>query len=293
MADPTITISTSWSVMSPEIPAIELQAYNELVWSANAYLDKNLTLSGYVWPLVSTPTIKPPYPVGKGILVWQQDKVANQDPTIKEFKWVAPKFTDGAVQLKPTKFYNNIKNKTEVWGWGYTYGGSIQKAESEAAAAATAVSDYSLRGWFIDAEQQYKVPAGKMWATAFINKFKAIMPDTPLGLCSYRYPKLHPEFPWNEFLAGCVFHAPQVYWIQNNDPMAPKYQVEESYSQLRSIKNLHFVPIGVACEENGWKPSPAQINTFKKTVVDLGLPSGYGWWEWAQAEKIPSIWAEI
>jgi len=112
-------------------------------------------------------------------------------------------------------------------------------------------------------------------------------------LCSYRFPSLHPELPWSSFLRRSDFHAPQVYWMQADNPGE---QLQRSVRELLALRALPVVPIGAAFVEAGWQPTVAGINEFDRMAQALKLP-GIGWWEWGEnghgAEYHPDWWAAI
>ncbi len=232
-------------------------------------------------------------PTGKGIFVWQIKNARGGDPTkivtwLKELgmSWVAVKVTDGAgnFNLRPTQIVGGKVVRwaddilqplvsalkaagIAVWGWGYVYG---YDPAGEAAKAIERVRKFDLAGWIIDAEGEYKGKA--VAADIYMKGLRGL--GVPVGLCSFRFPKLHPEFPWRNFLAGCDFHMPQVYWMQATNAGA---QLQRSVKELMGIKNLPVVPVGPACSEGGWAPTVAQLDEFDRTAKALGCP-GVSWW---------------
>ena len=252
-------------------------------------------IDGWRWPDAGTAATDR-FPRGRGVLLWQAKLISV--PPVRLFDWVAIKATEGRILYEATTTSGRTlelqRSGTPVWGWGYVYGGSEEYAKIEAQVAAAAILRNGFAGWLIDAEQQYKVPEAKRWATAYMAELRRLLPELPVGLCSYRYPRLHPEFPWKEFVSGCDFHAPQLYWLLTTSDGAPGQQLEKSVSQLENEKKMPVVPIGIACYDptTEWQPSLAQMRNFVLSAHRMGLP-GYGWWEWAQAASNPLLWNEI
>jgi hypothetical protein len=264
----------------------------QILFNLAAYHGQHKTTAGWTWP--------PPaaIPTGKGMLVWQLAKLARIDARDAGLRWVALKATDGTQMFQPTRLGPAIQELraqgVAVYGWGYTYGRSAANARAEAAQVVNAVHAYDFDGWLIDAEQEYKQPDAGSWASRFCDEIRASCPTLPLGLCSYRYPALHPEFPWKYFAARCDFHAPQLYWVGARLASAPASQLQKSIAQLVAVRDMPIVPVGIACEDRslGWGPSAEQIESFVQAVHAAGLP-GYGWWEWAQAAENPALWERV
>jgi hypothetical protein len=107
--------------------------------------------------------------------------------------------------------------KIQVLGWHYVYG---DNPIGEAQIAVKRINELSLDGYAIDAEVEYKQPGRDVAARSFMSELrKGIPPNTvPVGLCSFRYPKLHPQLPWKDFLDKCDYNMPQVYWQAAHNP---------------------------------------------------------------------------
>ena len=88
----------------------------------------------------------------------------------------------------------------QVWGWQYIYG---DNPLGEARRAIQRVVELELDGFVLDAEKQYKESGKETAARQYMQELRAGLPDTPLALSTYRYPKLHPQIPYSEFLARC------------------------------------------------------------------------------------------
>ena len=155
----------------------------------------------------------------------------------------------------------------QVWGWGYVYG---YDPDGEAAAAVKRVNDLDLAGWIIDAEAEYKDKSAQ--AALYMGALRTRIPHTPLAICSFRFPDLHPEFPWKYFLTADI-NMPQVYWMQAQNAGS---QLRQSYTQFQKRCKIPFAPIGAAFGEAGWIPTTDSIKEFADTAYKMGLPA-YGW----------------
>jgi hypothetical protein len=223
------------------------------------------------------------YPLGKGILIWNLD--SNYQQTVDKLvglgvKWVAPKVVNAAMIYNSLYIDGFIKEARragiDVWGWGYTYG---VNPVAEGQETAKIINNLDLSGYFIDVEGEYDKSGMTTAAHNYVNNLKSNT-TKPLGLCSYRYPVLHQNVPWKVFLDAMDFHIPQVYWIQATLDTAPGYQLGRSYSQLKALKDLPYIPVGTVVKDDNspWVPSQAQILNFGNTAKQLNLP-GFGYYD--------------
>ncbi|MEP7357991.1 MAG: hypothetical protein ABI847_12165, partial [Anaerolineales bacterium] len=96
----------------------------------------------------------------------------------------------------------------QVWGWHYVYG---DKPVDEAERAVQRARELALDGYVVDAEGHYTAPGKAEAAQQFMAHLRAGLPrNTPVALSSYRYPSVHRELPWKEFLASSDLVMPQV-----------------------------------------------------------------------------------
>lgn len=174
----------------------------------------------------------------------------------------------------------------EPWGWHYIYG---DNPSGEAAKAVQRIQETGVVGYVINAEAEYKQPGKKQAATTFINALRNALPSFPIGLSSYRYPSLHPEFPWQEFLSRCDYALPQVYWIQAHNPAV---QLARCLNEYRAIATLTIVPTGSAFSQGSWVPTTADITQFLDAARTNNL-NGANFWEWYTARQLPGIWDAI
>jgi hypothetical protein len=177
-----------------------------------------------------------------------------------------------------------------VWAWHYIYGGvQIDKAgnvlrngatpEAEAEFAKRQVQTQGMDGYVIDAEREYQVADQHKRAKRFMGALEGI--GAPVGLAGWRFPKLHPEYPWAEFLAGTELHMPQVYW---NPPSfwrpsyGPEAETRTSVRDLLALKQIPILPTGRAYIGDGYaNPKPEEETTFLRVAKELGCP-GVSFW---------------
>jgi hypothetical protein len=175
----------------------------------------------------------------------------------------------------------------QAWGWQFVYG---DEPFGEADIAVHRVGTLGLDGFVINAETDYR---GKHTAaSAYMESLRPRVPDIPLALSSFRYPHYHPEFPWTEFLSGCDFNMPQIYWVQASNPAE---QLDRCMAQFQDVYPIRpIVPTGAAYEEFGWRPSTAEVTDFLKHAHDIGLPAVNFWsWDYAGSEAGESLWHVI
>lgn len=189
-----------------------------------------------------------------------------------------------------------------VSAWGYTYGKyksapftSIGAAEG--AKTAQVMHKYGITDFLVDAEGEYERSGldMKSEATAYMLALKNGFPTAALYLCSYRFPVYHTDFPWAQFLAQCVGHAPQVYFLQALAADAGAQQLVESNKELQALKVLPFVGIAPTYEHTSptglkWRASKAQLLAFFAKAKSMGMP-GVGVWtlDLASAEQMAAL----
>lgn len=180
-----------------------------------------------------------------------------------------------------------LKYNIKTWGWHYVFGDLPQK---EAKAAIRQIQKMPLEGYVIDAEAEYK---GKYTACRiFMNELRSALPDFPMVLSSYRYPKYHNNLPWNDFLSKCEYNMPQVYWEQSHNP---DEQLERCVNEFQTLVSpvRPIIPTGSAYGANAWRASPEDIQKFMHKAVSMGL-SGVNFWSWDYCRKsLPALWDTI
>lgn len=176
----------------------------------------------------------------------------------------------------------------EVWGWHYVYG---YNPIGEAQIAISQTKKFSLDGYVIDAESEYKLPGRTTAARTFMTELRKGLPSTPVALSTYRWPSYHPTFPYAAFLEKCDLNMPQVYWMQAHNP---DYDLKRSVTEFKALSPYRpIVPTGPAFKEGGWAPSDAEITLFLDTAKSLGLTAAnFFSWDYARTGLV-SIWNTI
>lgn len=257
---------------------------------------------------------------GKYLFVWlfaqveygrTIDQIAD-DALEMDVRMVAVKIADGAavngasttadrMRLYVDAFH---KRGIQVWGWQYLYGGrkvvrdsagnvigftenTYSTPQSEAQIAIDQLARFGLDGYIMDPEREYKTaPAGR--ASEFMGRLRAGIGALPVGLCSYRYPRVHPELAWREFLAETDYHMPQVYWghgpsmngMTSDGRWCSQVELDTSVEQLRALKDIPFMPVGRAYIGDGHAgPRPEEITAFLDRARALEFVSA-GFWAW-------------
>jgi hypothetical protein len=177
------------------------------------------------------------------------------------------------------------KRGIQVWGWQYIYGNN---PSGEAKIAISQVNKYHLDGFVIDAEGEFKVAGKDTAAKTYISQLRSGLPNTPLALCSYRWPYYHPQFPWKVFLDKCDLNMPQVYWISSHNPAA---QLQRSVNEFKAMSPYRpIIPVGPTFSYSGWTPTEADHNEFYQAVKDLNLQAfNYFSWDWCR-KNMPNLW---
>jgi peptidoglycan/xylan/chitin deacetylase (PgdA/CDA1 family) len=162
----------------------------------------------------------------------------------------------------------------------------------EARIALRRINQLQVDGYVIDAESQYKKPEKKEAARRFMAELRNSLPVFPIALSSYRYPSLHPQLPWKEFLEKCDYNMPQVYWMQAHNPGAQLARCMREFQAMAPYRTI--IPTGAAFREHGWQPTAGEILEFLKKAKEVNLP-GVNFWEWSEARSgiIPSAWETI
>lgn len=186
-------------------------------------------------------------------------------------------------------FVDALRSKNiQIYGWHYVYG---YDPVAEADIAIKRVKQFNLDGYVINAEAEYKQPGRSREARIFMNRLRAGLGALPIGLSSYRYPSLHSLLPWKEFLLGCDFSMPQVYWLKAHNPADQLKRCLVDYQKL--VPHRPVIPTGVAFTYGDWSPSALEITEFIKTTQQLNL-TAVNFWEWSKCRRyLPQIWELI
>jgi hypothetical protein len=180
-----------------------------------------------------------------------------------------------------------IKKGIKVWGWHYVFG---DLPKEEAKAAIRQINKLPLEGYVIDAESDYK---GKYTpAYTFMNELRNSLPDFPMAVSSYRYPKYHSDLPWKNFLTYCDYCMPQVYWEQAHNPAE---QLAKCLNEFETVVTPYrpLIPTGPAYGGSGWYPTSAEILEFMNKAITLNM-TGVNFWSWDYCrKKLPDLWTTI
>ncbi len=226
---------------------------------------------------------------GKGMFIWQIQKChegsvseITRKAVNSNYSHVLIKVANGiysynydwekSIDLVPPLSAALKSEGIQVWGWHYLFG---DQPGLEAQKAISRTRQLGLDGYVLDAEGHYK---GKFnSATIFMDQLTASIKDIPIALSSYRYPSLHPQLPWNEFLKKCDLNMPQVYWMFANNPGA---QLKMCIAEFKNMKYTPPIfPTGASFTEFGWTPTISEIKEFMRKAKELNLP-GFNFWEW-------------
>jgi len=247
---------------------------------------------------------------GKGFFVWKIQKCEGGDAQqIAQlarqagFSHVLIKVANGIWKYNydwknqedwcPTLVQALRDNGVEPWGWHYVFG---EDPVREARVAVERVKGLDLKGYVIDAEAHYKRERHRHEAAErFMHELrKGVGKNVPLALSSYRFPSLHPEIPWNQFLNECDINMPQVYWIQSHNPGEQLSQTLREFASPKFKAHPPIIPTGAAFTEHGWTATASEVQEFLETARTLNLEAA-NFWEWHSArERIPiDVWETI
>src|SRR3990167_2945202 len=239
---------------------------------------------------------------GKGIWIWAiRDCIPNGIPMDIADRLAGDGFSHPVVKIAngtnvPGVDYQGVaetqmmctrlrERGIRVYGFQYVLG---VNPVAEAQAAAKIVKDWNLDGFHADMEGEFDTTIEKFNPITIANKaakadlycktLRNLLPNTPLGLASYRYWQSHPYFPW-QIRKYFNVDVPQVYWIPS---LNPGWQVQESYRQFHLLPLiLPFSPIGSAYGT----ATPAQIVEFLNVSRSLPGVTGASIWELGRMDK--------
>jgi len=241
--------------------------------------------------------------VGKGFYIWKIPMCENGDPTAiansafqAGLSHVLIKIANGIYDynydsvakrdlVKPVALALKEKG-VQVWGWQYVYG---DLPDLEAQAAIRQIERIPLDGFVIDAETEYKDKYTS--CRIYRDKLRAAFPNFPIGLSSFRYPKLHPQLPWKDFLIGADINMPQVYWEQAHNPGE---QLQRCFNEFQDVSPVRtIIPTGAAYGANDWRPTSEDIIVFLNKALQMNI-SAINFYSWDYCRnKLPDIWQTI
>lgn len=240
---------------------------------------------------------------GKGFFIWQIPRCEKGDPIAIADLAEEAQLTHVLVKIADTMYSYNIYNgvdlvpplvqtlkdrKIKVLGWHYVKG---DNPVGEANKAIERVRRFDLDGYVINAEAEYKQPGKAAAAANFMGRLRAALPGTMIALSSYRYPSYHPQLPWREFLEGCNFNMPQVYWIHARNAGEQLSRSAREFEAMTPSRPI--IPTGAAFKEYGWLPKASEVQDFLQTSRRLNLDA-VNFYSWDSARTyLPEIWQTI
>ncbi len=242
---------------------------------------------------------------GTGFWIWKVRDCEGGDPVAIASVAHAAGFTHVCIKIADGTYAYNIDPEThtdlalavtvqlralglQVWGWGYAYG---YDPVGEARIATQRIHELRLDGYVIDAEAEYKLPGRIEIAKRYTGLLRQANPRLPIALSSYRFPKYHPEFPWEAFLRAVDINMPQVYWEQAHNPYSQLCQCIQEFAAIGPIRPI--VPVGPTYRYNGWAPTVADIREFIDGCKAKGLPA-YNFFSWNECKRdTPELWPVI
>ncbi len=242
---------------------------------------------------------------GKGFFIWTIRNCENGDPDAiasvaaqAGLSHVVIKIADGVsdyninqttgADLVPPLVQSLRRVGVQPWGWHYVYG---YNPTGEADKAIERTLELGMDTYVIDAEAEYKQPGKDEAATTFMDRLRSGLPNTPLILCSYRYPTYHPAFPWKQFLEKCDYNMPQVYWLQAHNPGEQLIRCVREFQAITPFRPMFAT--GSAWKDGDWAPPPAEVVEFLSTAQELSLGAA-NFWSWSHCRRdLPETWQAI
>ncbi|MBW8012669.1 MAG: nuclear transport factor 2 family protein [Chloroflexi bacterium] len=176
----------------------------------------------------------------------------------------------------------------QVWGWQYIYG---EDPLGEARKALQRVQELELDGFVVNAENEFKESGKDVSARTYMRELRNSLQDIPIGLSTYRFPAIHPQFPYSDFLRFCDINLPQVYWMGATNPEAQLIKSMRQYQNIDPVRPM--IPTGFAFSEYGYEPNLGEPSRFLDTAKELNM-SAANFWSWDNCrQRIPDIWDEI
>ena len=184
---------------------------------------------------------------------------------------------DSGVDLVPPVVAELRSAGVQVWGWHYVVG---RDPLGEANLAVQRTRALGMDGYVIDAESEYKDRKKETAARKFMATLREGLPDIPIALSSYRYPKLHSDLPFAAFLEKCDYAMPQVYFEGSHNPEEQLDRCVEQYMALRPARPV--IPTAPTYAHGGWRPTPNEVQRLLQRARDIGLTAANAWsWDYA------------
>jgi hypothetical protein len=233
--------------------------------------------------------------IGKGVYIWQPGTIQGGNPD-----GIAARFKVAGVQSAAVKLCDGFKvlpglepliqtlrnNNIRVGGWGYSY---LNRAPlQEAHVAADACHRYTPDFYLIDVEAEVEGNHGG--ARMFMNELRPLTSGLPLGLNSFWNVKMHPTFPWVDFLEKVDFVCPQVYW-RGIDPVGKLRQSQQDFSNIPLSEHVPMPMVaGDMFTDIGAEPTPAQVLQFLGAADSDPFIHGVLMWAADDSQTTADLW---
>jgi len=233
--------------------------------------------------------------IGKGVYVWQPGTIEGGNPDA-----IAARFEMAGVQTAAVKICDGFKvlgglenlfqtlreHGIRVGAWGYSY---LNRAPlQEAHVIAEACNRYTPDFYLIDVEIEVEGNFGG--SRMFLNELRPATAGLPLGLNSFWNVRLHPQFPWMDFLNNVDFVCPQVYG-HGVDPVGKLILSQQSYAE---IPNAPDVPMTMVAGDmhtfKGMRPTPEQVTQFLGAADADPFIQGVIMWAADDTQTPPDLW---
>ncbi len=233
---------------------------------------------------------------GKQIMMWLPYEHIGQPATLVQL-CIDLKLTRVSIKVANGNYlYTNLQPYVtalraagiSVAGWHYLYSGvkfpdpkkpewvwTNITPEQEAEVTKDAILLYGLDAIELDVEKEFKVGNQQQRAERYM---AALLPcPIPVGLCTYRFPDLHQEIPWQTFLTyenGVDYVNPQVYWGVVDATHGPVPELKKSYAQYQALFKKYgsreYFPVGRNYYGDGYPVPPAgSPGTMAKEIDDF------------------------
>jgi hypothetical protein len=233
--------------------------------------------------------------IGKGVYVWQPGNIQGGNPEA-----IAARLEMAGVQTAVVKICDGFKvlggmepliqtlrnHNIRVGAWGYSY---LNRAPiQEAYVVAEACHRYQPDFYLIDVE--IEVEGNHGGARLFLNQLRPSTAGLPLGLNSFWNVRLHPSFPWVDFMKNVDFVCPQVYG-HGQDPVGKLTESQQTYGD---VPDAPHVPMPVVAGDmhtfRGMRPTPEQVWQFLSAADADPFIQGVIMWAADDTETTPDLW---
>ncbi|TDI83885.1 MAG: hypothetical protein E2O74_06005 [Chloroflexi bacterium] len=244
---------------------------------------------------------------GKGLFIWQLWKCEGGDPEVIAAKAKAAGLSHVLIKIADgDRWTYNLDPKTkvdlippvrqalkeegiEVWGWQYVRG---RNPIGEARLAIQRTKALGMDGFVIDAEAEYQSTSKRTAATRYMKELRAALPDLPIALSTYRFPKLHRTLPYSEFLSACDYVMPQVYYEQRHNPETQLEICVEQYMALNPARPI--IPTAPIYGRGNWRPSADETSRFFAKAKEMGLSAANAWsWDVGSRPAYNDLWSAV